>query len=124
MLATGLLDGELKKAHALEQRGALTDARRSYASIVDTYASFGDVADARARMSALDADNRVKDMRRAEERSDSRERERVAAIDRMLSRLSAQEPVSVAELQNMVELPSLIGSHARTTTMAGARPDD
>jgi predicted esterase len=108
VLATGLLDGELKKAHALEQRGALTDARRSYASIVDTYASFGDVADAGARMSALDADNRVKDMRRAEERSDARERERVGALDRMLSRLAAQEPVSVAELQNMVELPSLI----------------
>src|SRR3954454_888579 len=47
-------------------------------------------------------------MRRAGQRTDARERGRVEAIGRMLSRLAAAEPVSVAELQNMVELPSMI----------------
>src|SRR4051794_23714818 len=95
VLAAGLLAADLKRAHALEDRGALTEARRSYASIVDTYASVGDVADARARTSALDADGRFKDMRRAEERADARERDRVGTIGSMLSRLAAQEPVSI-----------------------------
>ena len=107
-LADSLLAGDAKRAQALEERGALTEARRAYAAIVDTYASFGDVAGARTRLSALDASRRFKDMRRAEERTDARERERVAAIGRMLSRLSASEPVSLAELQNMVELPSMV----------------
>jgi predicted esterase len=107
-LVDSLLAGDLKRAQALEDRGALTEARRAYAAIVDTYGSFGDVAGARTRMSALDANGRFKDMRRAEERTDARERERVEAVGRMLSRLAAAEPVSVAELQNMVELPAVV----------------
>ena len=52
------------------------EGRRAYPSIVDTYGPSCDVAAARARISVLDADSRLQEMRRAEERTDARERER------------------------------------------------
>jgi hypothetical protein len=121
-LATSMLIEDLKRARALGERGALTDARRSYAAIVETYASLADVSEARARLAAIDADGRLKDLRRREERSDDRERERASGIDRMLSRLAAGEPASVPELRSIFSFDSVLkASRGDSYEAAGAR---
>jgi tetratricopeptide (TPR) repeat protein len=107
-LAASMLADDMKRARALEERGAWPDARRGYGAIVETYASLVDVSEARARLAAIDADKRLKDMRRSEERSDDRERGRAAAIDQMLARLAADEPTSVAVLRGMLNFDSVL----------------
>jgi hypothetical protein len=119
-LASSILTDDLKRARALEEGGALTDARRSYGAIVETYATLADVSEARARLAAIDADSRLKDLRRREERSDDREHERATAIDRMLSRLAAEEPTSVAELRSMLSVDSVLKASRGDSYEAGS----
>jgi hypothetical protein len=107
-LVSSMLMDDLTRARALDERGALTDARRSYGAIVETYATLADVSEARARLAALDADSRLKDLRRMEQRADDRERERTAAIDQMLARLAAEEPASVPQLRSMMNFDSVL----------------
>ena len=113
--------GDLKRAQALDQRGALTEPAGAYASIVDTYGPFGDVAAPRARISVLDADSRFKEMRRAEERTDVARARTSRRDSRMLSRLlgagtgldrrTAEHGGVAVDDQEI---------HARMTTTAGA----
>jgi poly(3-hydroxybutyrate) depolymerase len=107
-LVASLLSADLTRARTLEERGALTEARRSYATIVEAYARLTDVAEARTRTAALDASERLKALRRTEERTDAREHERVTAVERMLTRLAGQEPASLAELENLIDFSSLL----------------
>jgi tetratricopeptide (TPR) repeat protein len=119
-LATSMLSEDLKRARVLDERGALTDARRSYGTIVETYATLADVSEARRRLAAIDADRRFKDLRRNEERSDDRERERAATIDRILARLAGEEPTSISELRSMLIVDSILKASRGDSYEAGS----
>jgi hypothetical protein len=119
-LAASMLIEDLKRTRALDERGALTDARRSYGEIVETYTTLADVSEARTRLAAIDADPRFKELRRNEERSDDRERERGASIDRMLARLAAEEPASVSELRSMLSVDSILKASRGDSYEAGS----
>jgi hypothetical protein len=119
-LAASAFADDVKMARDLEARGALTEARRVYASIVETYPTLADITEPRARLQALDADGRQKSMRRSEDRADARERERAAAIDRMLTRLAADEPISVMDLGGMVELDRVVKASRGDSYEAGS----
>lgn len=106
-LAAATLADDMAHAHGLEAGGLLTDARRAYGSIVDSYAGVSDVSGAESRGKALESHDDFKRARRAEERADGRERDQVAAIGAMLTRLSAADLPMSSELRDLLGLVSL-----------------
>jgi dienelactone hydrolase len=105
--AAAALADDMTRARALEERGLFTEARRSYATIVETYGGIVEVRDEETRRKALDADDRFKRARKDEDKADGREREYVERFTNMLSRLAGTEPPLVAELRGMLDLASL-----------------
>ncbi|HEX6973431.1 MAG TPA: hypothetical protein VF147_03465, partial [Vicinamibacterales bacterium] len=85
-LASAIATGELTAAQALEASGDLTGAYRTYAAIVGTYGGLADVAAARARVEALDRDDRYKRAARDEARADEREQARKGEVGAALVR--------------------------------------
>src|SRR5262245_14783187 len=79
-LARTILADDMSHAQALEDRGRLTEAWRSYGSIVATYSGLLDVADAERRLKAVETDARLKAARKIEERADRREQQEIYAV--------------------------------------------
>jgi predicted esterase len=119
-LASSVLSSDMKRARTVEERGVVTDARRSYAAIVETYATLADVSEARTQLAAIDADGRLKGQRRTEDRSDDRERERAAGIEQMLVRLAGEEPTSADRLRSMVGFDSMLKASRGDSYEAGS----
>ena len=71
---------------------------RAYTSIVETYDSLADVAPARERLRALDADDAAKRARRDETRADERERDRKGEVGAALVRFMTGEIETLPEL--------------------------
>ena len=107
-LAARVLADDMSHAHAFEEHGLLTDAQRSYESIVASYAGVVDVSEAERRGKAIESDARFKSARKLEERADRRERDEADAVGRMLTRLSAEDPPHIPELRGQINLDSLV----------------
>ena len=107
-LATRVLADDMAHARAFEEHGLLTDAHRSYESIVASYTGLVDVSEAERRGKAIESDARFKNARKLEERADRRERDEADAVGRMLTRLSAEDPPQVQELRGQINLDSLV----------------
>jgi dienelactone hydrolase len=107
-LAARVLADDMAHARAFEEHGMLTDAQRSYESIVASYAGLVDVSEAERRSKAIESDARFKSARKLEERADRRERDEADAVGRMMTRLSAEDPPHVQELRGQVNLDSLV----------------
>jgi pimeloyl-ACP methyl ester carboxylesterase len=106
-LAKAILAEDISRARALEERGLLTEAWRSYRTIVTTYTGLLDVADADRRLRAIDSDHKFKDARKLEERADRREQQEIYAIGIVVAQLSTDDPPLVAQLRSQLNLDSL-----------------
>ena len=106
-LAKAILAEDISRARALEERGLLTEAWRSYRTIVTTYTGLLDVADADRRLRAIDSDHKFKDARKLEERADRREQQEIYAIGKVVAQLSTDDPPLVAQLRSQLNLDSL-----------------
>jgi len=106
-LARTILADDMSHAQALEDRGRLTEAWRSYGSIVATYSGLLDVADAERRLKAVETDARLKDARKIEERADRREQQEIYAVGKVVTQLGADDPPLVAQLRSQLNLDSL-----------------
>ena len=107
-LAGTILATDMARARALEDRGLLTEAWRSYESIAVSYSGIVDVSDAERTRKAIEGDGRWKSSRKLEERADSRERDQMDSVGRMLSRLSAADPLTIPELRRQLNIDSLL----------------
>ena len=108
-LATRVLADDMAHARSFEEHGLLTDAQRSYESIVASYAGLVDVSEAERRSKTIESDARFKSARKLEERADRRERDEADAVGRMMTRLlSAEDPPLVQELRGQINLDSLV----------------
>jgi pimeloyl-ACP methyl ester carboxylesterase len=107
-LAARVLADDMAHARAFEERGLLTDAWRSYGSIVTSYARLVDVSEAERRVKTLESDGRFKSARKLEERADRRERDESDAVGRMIARLSGEEPPHIQELRGQLNLDWLV----------------
>jgi predicted esterase len=105
--AKTILAEDMSRARALEQRGLLTEARRSYRTIVTTYTGLLDVTDVDRRLHAIEADNKFKDARKLEERADRREQQEIYAVGKVVAQLGADDPPLVAQLRSQLNLDSL-----------------
>jgi dienelactone hydrolase len=105
-LAARVLADDMAHARAFEERGLLTDAWRSYGSMVASYARLVDVSEAERRGKTLESDARFKSARKLEERADKRERDEADAVGRMITRLSGGEPPHIQELRGPLNLDS------------------
>ena len=85
----------------------MTEAWRSYRTIVTTYTGLLDVADADRRLRAIDSDHKFKDARKLEERADRREQQEIYAIGKVVAQLSTDDPPLVAQLRSQLNLDSL-----------------
>jgi dienelactone hydrolase len=90
-LAGELRDADVAAGLALEEAGRLTDAYRVYSSVTETLGELTDVSRARARVAALDADPRMAQARKEEQRVDREERDRSRQLSRALGELRADE---------------------------------
>jgi hypothetical protein len=106
-LAGKVFAEDLARARGLEDRGLLTEAVRSYGTIVSTYSGLLDVADAERRLRALEADGRLKDARKLEDRTDRREQQEIYAVGKVVQLLSAEDAPLVAQLRSVLSLDSL-----------------
>jgi predicted esterase len=107
-LAARVLADDMAHARAFEEHGLLTDARRSYESIVSSYAGLVDVSEAERQGKTLESDARFKSARKLEERADRRERDEADALGRMIARLSGEDPPHIQELRGQINLDSLV----------------
>jgi predicted esterase len=107
-LARTILDEDMARAHALEDKGLFIEAWRSYGAIASSYAGLIDVTDAERRHHALEADERFKSARKVQDRVDRREREQAAALARALGRLNGEDVPLVAELRGLLNLDDLL----------------
>jgi pimeloyl-ACP methyl ester carboxylesterase len=107
-LAARVLADDMAHARAFEEHGLLTDARRSYESIVDSYPGLVGVSEAERRIKTLESDARFKSARKLEERADRRERDEADALGRMIARLSGEDPPHIQELRGQINLDSLV----------------
>ena len=107
-LATRVLADDMAHARAFEEHGMLTDAQRSYESIVASYGGLVDVSEAERRSKAIESDARFKSARKLEDRADRRERDEADAVGRLITRLSAEDPPQVQELRGQINLDSLV----------------
>jgi len=106
-LAGKVFADDVARARGLEERGLLTEAVRSYGTIVSTYSGLLDVADAERRLRALEADGRLKDARKLEERADRREQQVIYAVGKVVQLLAAEDAPLVAQLRSVLNLESL-----------------
>jgi len=106
-LARTILAEDVSRARALEDRGLLTEAWRSYRTIATTYTGLVDVGDADRRLRAIEADNRFKKARKLEERADRREQQEIYAVGKVVAELGADDPPLVAQLRSQLNLDSL-----------------
>lgn len=106
-LARTILADDMSRARALEERGLVTEAWRSYGSIVATYSGVLEVTDAERRLKAVETDARFKDARKNEERVDRREQQEIYAIGKVVAQLGADDPPLVAQLRSQLNLDSL-----------------
>ena len=106
-LAKTILADDVSRARALEDRGLLTEAWRSYRTIVTTYTGLLDVTDADRRLRTIEADNKFKDARKLEERADRREQQEIYAIGKVVAQLGADDPPLAAQLRSQLNLDSL-----------------
>jgi predicted esterase len=103
-----ILDEDLSRARALEDKGLLLEAWRSYGAIASTYAGLVDATDAERRHHALESDERFKAARKIEDRVDRRERDQATALARALGRLNGEDIPLVAELRGLLNLDDLL----------------
>jgi hypothetical protein len=106
-LARTILGDDLARARALDERKLLTEAFRSYGTMVSTYSGLLDVAEAERRLHAIETDGRFKDARKLEERADRREQQEIHAVGKVVAQLSAEELPLVAQLRAQLNLDSL-----------------
>jgi dienelactone hydrolase len=106
-LVRTILADDVARARALEDRGLLTEAWRSYGTIVATYTGLVDVGDAERRLRAIETDSRFKSARKLEERADRREQQEIYAVGKVAARLAEENPPLVAELRAQLNLDSL-----------------
>ena len=106
--ARTILAEDMAHARALEDKGLLIEAWRSYGTIASTYAGVVDATDAERRHHALEADERFKSARKIEERVDRRERDQATALARALGRLNGEDVPLVAELRGLLNLDDLL----------------
>jgi dienelactone hydrolase len=106
-LVRTILTDDLSRARALDDRGLLTEAWRSYGTIVATYTGLSDVADADRRLHAIEADSRFKNARKLEERADRREQQEIYAVGKVVAQLGAEDTPLVAQLRSQLNLDSL-----------------
>ena len=106
-LVRTILADDVARARALEDRGLLTEAWRSYGTIVATYTGLVDVGDAERRLRAIETDSRFKNARKLEERADRREQQQIYAIGKVAARLAEENPPLVAELRAQLNLDSI-----------------
>jgi pimeloyl-ACP methyl ester carboxylesterase len=106
-LVRTILADDVARARALEDRGLLTEAWRSYGTIVATYTSLVDVGDAERRRRAIETDSRFKNSRKLEERADRGEQQEIYAVGKVAARLAEENPPLVAELRAELNLDSL-----------------
>jgi dienelactone hydrolase len=106
-LAKTILSEDMSRARGLEERGLLTEAWRSYRTIVTTYTGLLDMTDADRRLRAIDADNRVKDARKLEERADRREQQEIYAVGKVVAELGGDDPPLIAQLRSQLNLDSM-----------------
>jgi dienelactone hydrolase len=107
-LARTLLDEEMARARALEERGRLTEAWRSYGAIVSSYSGMIEVSEAERRRHGLENDDRFKNALKIEERADRRERDRAIALGRVLTRLTGDDVPLPAELKSRLNIDTLV----------------
>jgi dienelactone hydrolase len=106
-LVRTILADDVARARALEDRGLLTEAWRSYGTIVATYTGLVDVGDAERRRRAIETDSRFKNARKLEERADRGEQQAIYAVGKVAARLAEENPPLVAELRAQLNLDSL-----------------
>jgi dienelactone hydrolase len=106
-LVRTILADDVARARALEDRGLLTEAWRSYGTIVATYTGLVDVGDAERRRRAIETDSRFKNARKLEERADRGEQQESYAVGKAAARLAEENPPLVAELRAQLNLDSL-----------------
>jgi dienelactone hydrolase len=106
-LVRTILADDVARARALEDRGLLTEAWRSYGTIVATYTGLVDVGDAERRLRAIETDSRFKNARKLEERADRREQQEIYAVGKVAARLAEENPPLLAELRAQLNLDSL-----------------
>jgi dienelactone hydrolase len=106
-LVRTILADDVARARALEDRGLLTEAWRSYGTIVATYTGLVDVGDAERRLRAIETDSRFKNARKLEERADRREQQEIYAVGKVAARLAEENPPLVSELRAELNLDSL-----------------
>lgn len=103
-----ILDEDLSRARALEDKGLLIEAWRSYGAIASTYVGLVDTSEVERRRHALESDDRFKAARKIEDRVDRREREQATALARALGRLNGEDIPLVAELRGLLNLDDLL----------------
>ena len=106
-LARTILADDVSRAHALEDRGRLTEAWRFYSSIVATYSGLIETTDAERRLRAIETDARFKDARKLEDRADRREQQEIYAVGKVVAQLGDDNPPLVAQLRSQLNLDSL-----------------
>jgi dienelactone hydrolase len=106
-LVRTILADDVARARALEDRGLLTEAWRSYGTIVATYTGLVDVGDAERRLRAIETDSRFKNARKLEERADRREQQEIYAVGKVAARLAEENPPLLAELRAQLDVDSL-----------------
>jgi hypothetical protein len=118
-LASKLLADDLAWAREAEQNGRPTEAWRLYDAISAVYATVIDASEADARRKTLESGGAFKAARKAEERTDSRERSRATAVARLLFALPAENLPPLQELRSQLQLDSLARA-ARDNSYDGA----
>lgn len=109
-LAAALVGEEMAAAQALETAGDLTGAYRTYASIADTFDGIADTTAARARVAALDTDDRYKRAVKDEARADERERARKGEVGAGLVRFMTGNIDTLPELLGALKVGALLKS--------------
>jgi predicted esterase len=119
-LAAAIVAEDVAYGKALEGAGQLPDARRVYAAVAEHYRGVASVGEAEARARDLDAGQALEKARRAEGRSDDRERELRTSSMRTLGRLASDDVPLGAELVTALNVGRLRASAEGTTYEARA----
>jgi predicted esterase len=118
--AAQVVGEDLARARALEAAGHLPDAYRLYTLIAADYAGWEGAGAAEARTRELERDPALERARRAEERADARENDRITAAARVLARLAADDVPLSGELANALEIRRLREASNGTSYDAGS----
>ena len=79
------------------------------------------MADAERRLRALEADGRLKDARKLEERADRREQQVIYAVGKVVQLLAAEDAPLVAQLRSVLNLESAHQGVPRRRVRSGFR---